>query len=125
MQTSNGKWKSVLLVCGFLAAVVFVSFLPPSDKQIMHTEGRFHYWGHLVVFGALGFLSARAVKSPWTRVAVCLAGILFGFGMEVGEHFVFRSHMEWKDVFVDSMGVFAGSLFAIALDSVIRRRALQ
>ncbi len=90
----------------------FVSFLPPADKLILHSHGRFHYWGHLAVFAVAGFLAVQTTRSLRARTAAFTACILFGLILEVGEHLVFHSPMEWKDVLVDAVGVCAGTLLA-------------
>jgi uncharacterized membrane protein len=96
-------------------AVAVGSFLPPADKRRLHSEGRFHSWGHLAVFCVVGFVAARTAHSLWARIAVFSAAIAFGFAIEYGEHCVFGSPLEWKDVLVDALGVIGGTLIAMVV----------
>jgi hypothetical protein len=109
------------IVAGFvLAGVFFVSFLPVADKRALHTEGRLHVGLHFAVFTIVGFVALRAAHSRAWRVATFAGAVLFGFAMEEGEHLVYGGAMEWKDVFVDALGVTAGTLLAAL--SIIRNR---
>jgi hypothetical protein len=105
---------SIALAAVVVAAVSFVSFLPTADKRVLHSEGRLHYWGHLVVFSVVGYVASRTARSPWGHIVVFLSAVIFGLGIEIGEHLVFRSPLEWKDVLVDAFGVIAGTLLAAA-----------
>lgn len=107
------KRASMALALVVVAGVAFVSFLPTSDKQALHTEGRLHDWLHLAVFTVVGFVASRAAHSRAARVGAFIGAVLFGFALEAGEHVVFHNDLEWKDVLVDAVGVTAGTLLAI------------
>lgn len=78
----------------------------------LHTTGRFHALGHVLVFVVMTFLGLKGVRSTRGRVLLFLGLLLFGFGLEFGEHVVFKGEIEWKDVLSDSAGVLAGALMA-------------
>lgn len=102
-----------LVLAGVVAlAVLVVSFLPVEDKRKLHSGGRLHSWGHLAVFTVVGYAAARTAQTLWMRVAMFALAIVFGFGIELGEHLAFGNGLEWKDVLVDSLGVVAGTLVA-------------
>jgi hypothetical protein len=102
-----------LVLAGVVAlAVLVVSFLPIEDKRKLHSPGRLHSWGHLAAFTVVGYLAARTAETLWMRVAMFALAIVFGFGIELGEHLAFGNGLEWKDVLVDSLGVVAGTLVA-------------
>jgi hypothetical protein len=94
-------------------AVILLSFIPPADKQALHTRGRFHSLGHLLIFSLLAFLAIRASPSIRAQKLVCIGLMAFGFGLELAEHLVFLAPLEWKDVFVDAVGIAAGTYIAI------------
>ncbi|CAN5637746.1 hypothetical protein BH10ACI4_BH10ACI4_07060 [soil metagenome] len=103
------------LACLTAAAIAVVSFLPPADKSVLHTRGRFHSWGHLLAFTAIGFVTAKTSRSPKIRIIVLLCTIGLGFGIETMENLKFHGGLEWKDIFVDTLGVLCGSLIAVLM----------
>jgi hypothetical protein len=90
-----------------------LSFLPWRDKHALHTAGRFHSLGHLLVFSIVALLTVRISRSPLARILAFIGSLLFGFGIESAEHFVYHGRLEWKDVLVDAAGVIGGTLIAI------------
>lgn len=114
-SASRRKKISIALAIIVAFAVTIVSFLPSADKHVLHTSGRLHSWGHLTVFSIVGYVANRTSHSLLVRVLVFLGSVIFGLGIEVGEHMVFHSALEWKDVLVDGLGVVAGTLFALAI----------
>ena len=97
-----------------IPAITLLSFLPSSSKAKLHTHGRYHSWGHLLVFCVIGFVMTRAARTERMRMWLFIAAMLFGFGIEIAEHLVFKSPLEWKDVFMDVTGVVGGTLMALA-----------
>jgi VanZ family protein len=90
-----------------------LSLLPNRDKTALHTTGRLHSPAHALLFGLVAYASARISQSARTRVVVFVGVLLFGFGIELAEHFTYRAALEWKDVLVDSAGVLVGTVIAI------------
>lgn len=114
IESSNQQRTIFLaLACVVVPAIAILSFLPNSSKQIFHTRGRFHSWGHLLAFSVIAYLVARSARSLRGRILFFIASVIFGVGIEVGEHLVFKSPLEWKDVLVDAAGVIGGTLIAI------------
>ena len=79
----------------------------------MHTNGRYHSWGHLLAFSVVAYLAARTARSFQERLLFFAGSLIFGLGIEVAEHFVFKSPLEWKDVVVDAAGVIGGTVLAL------------
>jgi hypothetical protein len=112
-RTIDQRNLFVRLACVIVPAVLVLSFLPYGDKRLLHTGGRFHSWGHLVAFGVVAFVTAGIARSVWGRIFLFLGSLLFGLGIELGEHLVFHNSLEWMDVLVDAAGVVGGTLTAI------------
>jgi hypothetical protein len=47
------------------------------------------------------------------RILFFVFALIFGFGIEIGEHLLFQGPLEWKDVLVDAMGVICGTVAAM------------
>jgi hypothetical protein len=122
-EESLQRQRNVFLIfAGIMApAIAILSFLPSSDKRILHTHGKYHSWGHLLAFSIVAFLLARMASSLRQRMLLFAGSLIFGLGIEVGEHLVFRSPLEWKDVLVDAMGVVGGMLIGV-LSSPVEER---
>jgi hypothetical protein len=104
---------SVVFASAVVAAVMLVSFLPGGDKHRLHTSGRFHSWGHFLAFVGVALGLARTTRSFAGRALLFAGSLMLGFAIEWGEHFVYQSPLEWKDVLVDGLGVVCGTLLAI------------
>jgi hypothetical protein len=104
----------VVLACVLVPAVGVLSFLPYGDKSKLHTTGRFHSVGHFLAFIAIAFVVGRTSRSVGMRVILCLAVLVFGFGIEFVEHLMYQNAVEWTDVVVDCVGVLGGTLLAFA-----------
>ena len=113
-KAQRGSSLFLALASILIPAITLLSFLPSKDKQLLHTHGRYHSWGHLLVFCVIGFILTRAARTERMRMWLFIAAMLFGFGIEIAEHLVFLSPLEWKDVFMDVTGVVGGTLMALA-----------
>jgi hypothetical protein len=91
---------------------VVLSLLPNGDKTALHTKGRLHSPAHVLLFGLVAYAAGRISQSARTRVVVFIGVLLFGFGIELAEHFTYRAALEWKDVLIDSAGVLVGTVIA-------------
>jgi len=96
--------------------VAAVSFLPSGDKQLLHTEGRFHLLGHLLAFAATGFLLALSMGPAWRRLGVLTIGSGLGASIEYAQHRIYGFRLELLDVLVDIVGVAIGVLLAAAVE---------
>jgi hypothetical protein len=115
-SSKSARWQRIVftaLACLVIPAIAVLSFLPPVDKAMLHTRGRFHSWGHLLAFTVIAFLVARASRTAGGRILLFGWSLLFGIGIEYMEHRVFHSTLEWSDVLVDALGVMAGTLLAV------------
>lgn len=97
-----------------IPAIGLLSFLPGESKHMLHTQGRYHSWGHLVIFVVIGFVLVRAGRNDVQRRWLFIGAMVLGFAIEVGEHLAYGSPLEWKDVFVDVTGAVGGTLAALA-----------
>ncbi|WP_263359327.1 hypothetical protein [Acidicapsa ligni] len=104
---------SIVLACLVVTGIAVVSFLPGDGKEVLHTRGRFHSWGHLIAFGIVAFPLARLARSTRARLLLFAAALIFGFGIEFAEHAIYHSVLEWKDILVDAIGVTCGTLMAL------------
>ena len=102
-----------MLACAVVTAVAVLSFLPTGDKRVLHTTGRYHSLGHVLVFSVIAFLAVRGSRSIGIGALVLLGALLFGFGLEFGEHTFFGGGMEWTDVLADGAGVAGGAVAAV------------
>ena len=101
---------SLLLAGAIVTGVAVLSFLPSGDKRVLHTTGRFHSLGHVLVFSVIAFLGFQGSRSSRARMLVLLGALVFGFGLEYGEHAFFGGEIEWTDVLADAAGVIGGAL---------------
>lgn len=97
-----------------VGGILLLSFLPEADKTVLHTRGRFHSVGHLVLFAAVGYVVTRSSRSLRTRVLLAAGALLFGFGIEFVECLDYHNPLEWMDVMIDGAGVIAGTLATFA-----------
>lgn len=103
----------LILACLVVPGIALFSFLPSHEKGMLHTRGRFHSWGHLVVFVAISYVVARTSRSLTGRILLFLCSLVLGFTIEAGERLIYKNHMEWKDVLIDAAGAIVGTLLAI------------
>jgi hypothetical protein len=116
MQARNPEKRRnpfVVLACVLFPALILLSFLSPGEKSALHTTGRFHISGHLLAFTVLAYIVARTSRSVRVRMALFLACLLCGVAIEVGEHLVYRSTLEWIDMLADGGGVLIGTVLAL------------
>ncbi len=93
-----------------------------QGKKMLHTHGQYHSWLHLAAFGVIGFMLVRGGRNDMQRRWFFIAAMVMGFAIEVGEHLVFHSRLEWKDVFMDVTGAVGGTLAALATLGEMKRR---
>lgn len=105
-----------------IPAIGLLSFLPGDSKRMLHTNGRYHSWGHLLIFCVIGFVLVRAGRNDRQRRWFFIGAMVLGFAIEVGEHLVFGSSLEWKDIFMDVTGAVGGTLVALATLLELQRR---
>ena len=105
--------RPTLLAVLVVAAIGVLSFLPIEDKRVLHTKGRFHEWGHLFAFMAVAFVLLAAAKTWPARLLLFAGALLFGLGIEYGQHRVYGMPAETMDMIVDATGVILGSILAL------------
>ncbi len=96
-----------------MAVIAVVSFLPLHDKVQLHTKGRFHSIGHLLAFAAVAFVLNRYASTTRWRWILCGVALLFGYGIEFGQHALYHENVEQADLVFDTAGVVLGSVFGL------------
>jgi hypothetical protein len=90
-------------------AVCVLSFLPSTEKHMLHTTGRLHLFGHALAFSLLSLTFMRAASSARTRLALMIALGLFGATLELLQHMIYAGEMlEWADIACDALGTILG-----------------
>jgi hypothetical protein len=123
LDKSEERQRTIFLYLACLAvpAIAILSFLPPWDKAMLHTRGKFHSWGHLLAFAVIAYFVARAARTARGKILLFVFSLIFGVGIEVSEHLMFGAPVEWKDVLVDALGVIAGTLMAMLTTPAARK----
>ncbi len=119
MRQRTRSWATALLC---IAVLTLVSFLPSKGKHALHTKGRLHGPGHLMIFLLTTVVLLRLAKRRSTRVLVLVGLGLLGPAVEYVQSVRDGYGVEWHDVFVDILGVTLGAL-ALALLGGLRERA--
>jgi hypothetical protein len=114
----------IVLACVVFPAVAILSFLPEADKTALHTRGRFHSLGHFLIFSFVAFVAGRTSRSVQTRILLFVGALVFGFGIEFVEHYIYQAAIEWPDVLVDFVGVIGGTLVALVSAPKVDRQIL-
>src|ERR1700733_8443332 len=78
--------------------------LQPARLEIIHL-GFAHRLMHTVSFAILALLAIAVFSGPRWLTWSALACWLFGIGLEVSQHFVYRIPFEWNDIRDDGIGV--------------------
>lgn len=117
------------LAGGWMAFVVLLSFLPPHWKSQLHTKGSLHNAAHLVVFGVLAFLMARAAKNRDQEITFLFLAAVLGFSIEIAQDLKIVlprdgswSPVEWNDILVDVMAVVIAGIVQMVLLPALQRR---
>ncbi len=105
-----------------MAILAILSFLPNHDKVLLHTEGHFHRWGHLVAFAATTVLLASSRRSLSARFAMASLVAFFGYCVEFLQHILFNNPLELYDIATDTMGVLLGLVFVLLWVEISRMR---
>jgi len=96
----------------WLGLVTVLSLLPLPLKDLFHTRGVLHWWGHLLVFAltALWFCFPRAgILVQASRTAAIFS---FGVLLEFLQHAIYGSVFEWSDAGTDALGTLLGLITA-------------
>ena len=105
------------LLASLLATIVIgtVSLLPGDTKNALHTSHHLHSTLHVLAFALLAFIAFRGVRSTRAHFLLICAGLLLAGGTELGEHRIYGSQMEYRDIVADGLGVGLGSGLAAVL----------
>ncbi|RXH57605.1 hypothetical protein [Granulicella sibirica] len=112
-KSRSSRVPFILLGCVLFPALIFLSFLPESGKSTLHTMGRFHSLGHVLAFTVVAYVAGRASWSRQVSLVLFFVAILSGLAIEVGEHLIYGSSLEWLDIVTDSIGVLLGTILAL------------
>jgi hypothetical protein len=89
-------------------SVVVLSFLPSPYKQHLHSSGPLHLCDHFLAFGLGAVLIGYAFRTTPSRIIVGLFTLLLACLLELGQHSVYRSSIEWSDMAADALGFACG-----------------
>ena len=99
-----------------LVALVVLSFQQLSIKELLHTRGRFHFWGHFGFFALIEVLLATGLGSLRSRLIGAGAMIGVGCAIEVLQNLIYGQPVETSDMLVDALGVIAGLILVLLWD---------
>lgn len=92
------------------AGLLALSFLPGREKQRLHTQGRYHAYGHFAAYLATVVVLLRAVRSARGRAAVLCGLTVLSWGVEYVQGLHDGYGTEWHDVVVDLLGATIGAM---------------
>ncbi len=110
VEHSAQKHRKGLIFAGLasLAALVVLSFQEYEIKQMFHTQGRLHEWGHFGAFALTEALLALGFRSWLMRWRWAIAMVGIGCGVEALQHLLFLAPLEIIDMLIDALGVVLG-----------------
>jgi VanZ family protein len=115
------RWLPVLAWAGTILLATSIPN-PPIPRTLSHADKL----THLLLYGVLGYLLARALrngKRRWRLILLAVAvGIAFGAADEWHQRFIAGRSSELADWGADSAGVLLGALLASLIP--LRRRGL-
>lgn len=80
---------------------------------MLHSHGMLHPWIHLVLFGMIAWMGARAVRFGAPQVLVLFAVVALGLGTEWVEYWYHSAPLEDLDVVLDAVGAVIGAAVAM------------
>ena len=90
-----------------------LSFLPETAKESLHTRGHLHRLAHLLVFCSAAWLLMRATRRRGLRIVTFVTALALGYLVEMGQHLIYSSNVEWSDIWIDTLGSCVGLLLAM------------
>lgn len=109
----------------WIALLLALCLAPLEVKSSLHTFGRLHDLGHIAVFAVTGVLFAWSAKLPPFRAVALVAAGLLALFTEWLEHRFYHNPIEWKDVYLDCIGVLVASVIVLSWTAatVMRRQS--
>ena len=124
-RQSLRRYPAYLFVVGLAILLLIGSLMPGRMKISLGTVGPWHRPLHIMLFAAIA--AAILVAHDGWIVAKAILLIAFALILEMAEHFLYHSELEWRDVRDDTVGIIAGLCFTelllrIKRDAVYRTR---
>ena len=94
--------------CALLVALTILSFAKENAKVRLHTTGHYHLLGHILAFGFVELLIVKNARSMTSRLAWTGGMILFGCSVEILQHLVYLTPIEFLDMWADGLGIMLG-----------------
>jgi hypothetical protein len=96
-------------ILGLIIWTIAVTYgsLQPRRPDIFR-GGLAHSLTHIVCFGILSLLANVAFLRGRRLVGIAIAAWLFGFSLEVLQHFIYHRAFEWSDIRDDGVGIALG-----------------
>jgi VanZ family protein len=103
-----------LLASLWVLFIAVISFLPRHYKEELHTAGSMHDYGHILAFCGAAFMLVGVSQNLFARAGLLLAGLALGVCLEIGQHLIYATQIEWHDILLDTVGSILGLLLALA-----------
>lgn len=118
-RPAQHSWRVISLL--LLVAVIGLALLPQPPMALSTGWDKAN---HALAFCALGFAWRLAFPGGWVRwVAVALALLVLGGGIEVAQSFVPGRQADAADLLADAIGGAAGLAMVAALERLLRPAA--
>lgn len=123
-STFAQRCRPLSLVAAILWGFVIVaaSFLPGYSKQSLHMQGTFHVFCHFVAYFILTPLLLLSFRATLLRGVALSSSILIAVATEIGEHLVFRTAIEYRDMAIDLCGIVCGVIVVIVYSKLTSSR---
>lgn len=97
----------------WLLLITAVSLAPLRAKTALGTVGFWHNPMHFAVFLLTGVLALFGAQSLYARGFRTFMLVAFCATIELLEAVIYRNHIEWRDILIDSLGLFSGWLLVM------------
>lgn len=112
-----------LFVLCWFALVTAVSLGPLELKIALGTVGAWHNAMHIAVFSITALLGLAGATSLPSRSSRILLLLLFCFLLELFQAWIYHNRYEWRDLYVDSLGLCFGWMATILYRGFSMRKA--
>jgi hypothetical protein len=117
--TGNGNRRLTNVIrFALVVALGVLSFAKENAKVRMHTTGHYHLVGHILAFGFVELLIVKNARSMTSRLAWTGGMILFGCSVEILQHLVYRTPIEFNDMWADGLGIMLGLMTCLILNGL-------
>jgi hypothetical protein len=101
-----------------MAALLMVSLFPIAFKWKLHTTGYFHDYVHFAAFLITAIFIWLLADSPIAKTLGFAGGLVFSYGQEWAENWLYHAGFEWRDVTTDLAGLLSGFALMMLITSL-------